>query len=97
MTSTYCIMNIEQTRENIFHKYICRLFHLLEQLPFTTSETELDYYQQRVNVRVASQVGKWLKAVNLRRILGNLGILRKISKIIDIQCDFPVGHLKYKF
>ena len=33
---------------------ICRLFHLLEQFLFTTSETELDYYQQKVNVQVAS-------------------------------------------
>ena len=33
---------------------ICRLFHVLAQFLFTTSETELDYYHQRVNVWVAS-------------------------------------------
>ena len=31
---------------------ICRLFHVLAQLPFTTRETELDYYYQKVNVRL---------------------------------------------
>ena len=33
-----------------------RLFQVLVQIPFTTSETELDYYQQKVNVRVASRI-----------------------------------------
>ena len=32
---------------------ICRLFHFLAQFSFSTSETELDYYHQKVNVRVA--------------------------------------------
>ena len=29
--------------------------HILVQFLFTTSETELDYYQQKANVRVASE------------------------------------------
>ena len=29
---------------------ICLLFHFLAQFLFTTSETELDYYHQKVNV-----------------------------------------------
>ena len=33
-----------------------RLFHVLSQFLFTTSEMELDYYHQKVNVRDASQV-----------------------------------------
>ena len=40
---------------------IWRLFHFLAQFLFTTSETELDYYQQKVNVRVASRVAERLK------------------------------------
>ena len=35
---------------------ICRLFHVLAQFPFMISEAELDYYHQRVNVRVAERV-----------------------------------------
>ena len=37
---------------------ICRFFHVLEQFLFTTSETELDYYQQKVDVRAASRVSE---------------------------------------
>ena len=33
------------------------IFHFLEQLPLTTSDTELDYYHQKMNVRVATRVG----------------------------------------
>ena len=33
-----------------------RLFHFLARLLFTTSETELDYYDQKVNVRVAERL-----------------------------------------
>ena len=33
---------------------ICRLFHFLARLLFTTNETELDYYNK--SVRVASRV-----------------------------------------
>ena len=35
---------------------ICRLFHFLAQYVFTTSKTELDYYYQKSNVRVAKQL-----------------------------------------
>ena len=34
------------------------LFYFLAQLFFTTSETELDYYHQKVSARAASQVAK---------------------------------------
>ena len=33
-------------------KTICRPFHILAQLPFTTSEMELDYYHQKRNIWV---------------------------------------------
>ena len=35
---------------------IQRLFHFLAQFVFTTSETEVDYYHQKVNVRVAERL-----------------------------------------
>ena len=46
---------------------ICRLFHFLAQVVFTASETELDYYHQRVNVRAAPRVANDLRL----RILGD--------------------------
>ena len=41
---------------------ICRLFQFLTQSVFTTSKAELDYYQHRVNVRVASRVAERFKS-----------------------------------
>ena len=38
----------------------CRLFHVLAPFFFTASQIELDYYRQKVNVRVASQVTEQL-------------------------------------
>ena len=42
-------------------KIICRLFHVSAQFLFTASKTELDYYQQKLNVRAASRVVERLK------------------------------------
>ena len=33
----------------------CRFFHVSAQFRFATSEAELDYYHQKVNVRVAER------------------------------------------
>ena len=46
---------------------IWRLFHFLAQFLFTTSKTELQYYHQKVSVRVASRVAERSKTW----ILGN--------------------------
>ena len=35
---------------------ICRISHVLAQFRFTTKDTEPDYYQKKVNVRVAKRV-----------------------------------------
>ena len=43
---------------------ILRLFHVLPQFPFTASETELDYYYQKVNVRVAEQLKNYLRKLS---------------------------------
>ena len=40
---------------------IRRLFHFSAKFVFTTSETELDYYHQKVSARVASRVAERLK------------------------------------
>ena len=55
---------------------ICRLFHVLAQLFFTTSKTELDSYRQKVSVRVASRVAERLKTFK---------ILRKFLKYLDLM------------
>ena len=36
-------------------------FHILAQIPFTTSELEIDYYYQKVNVPVVSRLVEQLK------------------------------------
>ena len=39
--------------QNVF-----RLFHLLAQFPFTANKLKVDYYHQKVNLAIASRVGK---------------------------------------
>ena len=39
-------------------QHICILFHVLAQFSFTTSESGLDYYHQKMIVRVASRVAE---------------------------------------
>ena len=41
----------------------CALFHILADLPFTTSEREQDYYHQNVNIWVVSLVEERLKEI----------------------------------
>ena len=48
-------------QQSILDKTFVRLFRDLVQFLFTTRETELDYYHQKVNVRVASRVAERLK------------------------------------
>ena len=55
-------------------KHLETFFNSLAQFVFTTSETEIDYYYQKVNVRVASRVAERLKKlVNFKKILEMLG------------------------
>ena len=49
---------------------ICRLFHFLVQFFFTTTETELNYYHQKVNVQVASQVAEDLGSYKIKKFDG---------------------------
>ena len=53
---------------------ICRFFQGLARFLFTASETELDYYHQKVNVRVAERLSTWdLK--KLGNFIGNSTIV----------------------
>ena len=67
----------------------CRLFHLWAQFLFTASETELDYYHQKMNVRFALRVN------NLR--LGKLGNFKKIPEMLGFDGEYPAVHPKAKF
>ena len=67
---------------------ICRLFHFLGHFPFTTSETQLDYYHQKVNVWVASRVAKRLK---------KWGNFKKIPGMLGFDCESQAVHPKSKF
>ena len=67
---------------------ILRLFNVLPNFPFTTSETTGDYYLLTRYVRVASRVPKLLKTQDLRK----LGNIRKVFKPhrMTAQCPFPL-------
>ena len=70
---------------------ICRLFNFLAQFVFTTSETEVDYYHQKVNVRFASRVAERLK------ILGNKEISRKSLKYFNLMASTQLSTQKPNF
>ena len=68
---------------------ICRLFHFLEQFFFTTSETELSYYHQKVSVWVAER----LKNKDLRKLKN----FKKISEMLGFDDKYPAVQPKAKF
>ena len=70
-----------------------RLFHFSAQLFLTTSETELDYYHQKVSVRVASQVAERLKTEDLRKF----GNFQKILEMLGFDGKYPAIQPKAKF
>ena len=57
-------------------KYL-ETFSRLSQFPFITSEIELDYYQERANVKISSQVAEQVKMYDLWK----LGSFKKISEM----------------
>ena len=71
---------------------IWRFLHFLAEFFFTTSETELGYYHQKVNVRDVSRVTERLKTSDLRK----LGNFKKIHEILGFDGEFPVVHPKAK-
>ena len=44
-----------------------RLFDIFAQFSFTTSESELNYYHQNLNLRVLSQAAEQVKTLDLRK------------------------------
>ena len=67
---------------------ICRPFHVFAQFLLTTSESELDYYHQKMNVRVAT------RDVERPRELGNL---KKMPEMLGFDGEYPGDHPKGKF
>ena len=65
----------------IIGQNIQRMFHVLEQLPFNTSETELDYYHHKVSVRftlrAVGQLETWVR--------GKVGNFKKIPEMLVIE------------
>ena len=66
---------------------ILRLFDVLPNFLFTTSETMRDYYLQTWHIRVASRVAKQLQTEDLRK-LGNIREVTKSHRMIA-QRPFP--------
>ena len=62
---------------------ICRLFYFLTQFVFTTNETDLYYYYQKLNVRVASGVAEQLKTEELLK----LNNFKKITGKHAFDCE----------
>ena len=60
---------------NRFHN-ILRLFHILSNFLFITSETMRDYYLRTWYIQVTLRVAEQLNTSNLRK----LGKIRKLSK-----------------
>ena len=54
--------SLAQKRYNL-EQNICILPRVLEKFLFPTSKTDLEYYYQKVNVRVASRVAKQLRDI----------------------------------
>ena len=52
---------LQKTFDNNLGHKICRLFYAQAQFLFTTNETEVSYYHQKMNIRVVQQVSERLK------------------------------------
>ena len=71
----------------------CRLFHNLAQFLFTTSKTELEYYHQKVNVRVALRAAERFKTYYLRKLKN----FNKIHKMFVFDGEYTTIHSKAEF
>ena len=79
MMSAHLVAEIHNLGQN--HR---RLFCFLAQFVFTTSETGLDYFHQKMNVWVASRVANQLTTRNLRK----LGDFKKISEMLLLVGEY---------
>ena len=64
----------------------------LAQFAFTTTETELEYYYQKVNVRVAVRVTERLKTWDLKKLWN----LKKILEMLGFDSKYPAVHERAK-
>ena len=69
---------------------ICRLFHFLAQFLFTTSETEPDYYHQKVN---AYELLNDLRLKDPRKFEN----FKKNPEMLEFDGEYPAGYPKAKF
>ena len=76
---------------NQFHN-ILRLFDVLPNFSFTTSETMCGYYLRTWYIRVVSQVTERLRTWDLRK----LGNIRTLSKLHRMIAQHPVPPPKWK-
>ena len=69
-------------------------FVIFGQFFFTRSDTELDYYQQKVNVQANCLTScQTTEDLDLRK----LGNFKKNSKVLGFDCEYPADHSKGKF
>ena len=61
-------------------------FHFLAQFVFTASETELDYYHHKVNVRVAERPN----TQDLRKLRN----FKKIPEMLGFDAEYLAVHTK---
>ena len=71
----------------------CRLSYVLAKFLFTTSETELDYYHKKVNVRVTSRVAERLKTQDFRKFEN----FKKIPEMLRFDGKYPANTQKANF
>ena len=72
---------------------ICSLFRVLVQFLFTKSETELDYYREKQNVRVTHELSNDLRL----SIFQNQEISWKFLKCLDLITSTQPSTLKANF
>ena len=80
-------------------------FFMFKQFPLTTSEMELDYHHQKVDVGVALRVaerrifadGGGPLCPHKKKNLKILGNYKKISEILGLDREHPAGHPKIYF
>ena len=93
---TFLLTKILKAKENFPDNHchnIQRLFDILPNFPFTTSETMCNYYLYTGYIQFASRVAKRFKTQDLKK----LGDIRRVSKLHRIIPQSAVFLPKEKF
>ena len=80
-----------------FGQNICGLFYFLAQSIFTASEIKLNYYHQKVNVRVASQEIRKFQENPSGRVFVPTQEKKKTPEMLGFYGEYPTVHTKAKF